>query len=124
MSKGGLKSLILDITKIRKLSESFSFWITFLLLKYVKSLIIRYLKNRFGKLCILWFSKTINFLKIKGLICCVAYLAHCCAFVRLVLFASVIECRTYGRTKFGVFRYVESHAIQLLHGRVNLAAHG
>ena len=52
MSKGGLKSLILDIAKIRKLSESFSFWITFLLLKYVKSLIIRYLKNRFGKLCI------------------------------------------------------------------------
>lgn len=41
MSNGGANYLVFDIAKIQKLFESFAFWITFLVLKNVKSLIIR-----------------------------------------------------------------------------------
>lgn len=43
-------NLDFDIAKIQKIFESFLFWTTFLWLKNIKHLIIRQLKNRFGKL--------------------------------------------------------------------------
>ena len=41
MPKRGSFDLVFDIAKIQKIFESLPFWITFLLLKNVKSLIIR-----------------------------------------------------------------------------------
>lgn len=46
-----MKTLVLDNAKIVKLFQSCTFWTTFLVLKYVKSLKIRRIKNRFGQLC-------------------------------------------------------------------------
>ena len=50
MPKGGKKHLIFHVAKIQKIFQSLQFWTTFLLLKNIKLLITRYLKNRFGKL--------------------------------------------------------------------------
>ena len=50
-SKEGVETLVLDNAKIVKIFQSCTFWTTFLVLKYVKSLKIKYIKNRFGQLC-------------------------------------------------------------------------
>ena len=50
MPKGGKKHLIFHVAKIQKIFQSLQFWTTFLLLKNIKSLAFRDLKNRFGKL--------------------------------------------------------------------------
>ena len=50
MPKGGKKHLIFHVAKIQKIFQSLQFWTTFLLLKNIKPLIFRCLKNRFGKL--------------------------------------------------------------------------
>lgn len=51
MSKEGVETLVLDNAKVIKIFQSCTFWTTFLVLKYVKSLKIRCIKNRFGQLC-------------------------------------------------------------------------
>ena len=41
MPKGGKKHLIFHAAKIQKIFQSLQFWITFLLLKNIKSLVIK-----------------------------------------------------------------------------------
>ncbi len=41
MPKGGKKYLIFHVAKIQKIFQSLQFWTTFLLLKNIKTLIIR-----------------------------------------------------------------------------------
>ena len=51
MPKGGKKHLIFHVAKIQKIFQSLQFWTTFLLLKNIKSLIIKQIVFCFGKLC-------------------------------------------------------------------------
>ena len=60
-------NLDFDIAKIQKIFESIPFWTTFLWLKNIKSLIIRQLKNRFGKLLYFVVFQNDNCLCIKEL---------------------------------------------------------
>ncbi len=41
MPKGGKKHLIFHVAKIQKIFQSLQFWTTFLLLKNIKSLVIK-----------------------------------------------------------------------------------
>lgn len=95
------------------------FWTTFLLLKNIKLLIIRYLKNRFGKLYFFMVSKTINLFFFNMLWCCARRVRWICAFCAfspslfslmmisslfLILcqsgFALIVECSTDGGAEF------------------------